>query len=145
MTKSATTSRGCGANGKPSAGRWRPCGGSTQRFPLRAMFWFWPKIAAALTSKHYWLVINCDSCGTVIDLDLRVKPRDPEASFGWRFPPPLQWAWQVAHHCVGAASVDLKQSGEKSWNGSARKHQLRALKSLAVGAIIIVLLILGVR
>ena len=41
--------------------------------------WFWPKIAAALTSKHHWLVINCDSCGTVVDLDLRVK-RDPEAS-----------------------------------------------------------------
>jgi hypothetical protein len=42
--------------------------------------WFWPKIAAALTSKHHWLIINCDSCGTVVDLDLRVKPRDPEAS-----------------------------------------------------------------
>ena len=42
--------------------------------------WFWPKIAAALTSKHHWLVINCDSCGTAIDLDLRGKPRDPEAS-----------------------------------------------------------------
>jgi hypothetical protein len=40
--------------------------------------WFWPKIAAALTSKHHWLIINCDSCGTVVDLDLRVKPRDPE-------------------------------------------------------------------
>jgi hypothetical protein len=26
------------------------------------------------------VVINCDSCGTVVDLDLRVKPRDPEAS-----------------------------------------------------------------
>ncbi|MGB9656264.1 MAG: hypothetical protein WCB75_13715 [Pseudolabrys sp.] len=26
--------------------------------------WFWPKIAAALTSKHHWLAINCDSCGT---------------------------------------------------------------------------------
>ena len=25
--------------------------------------WFWPKIAAALTSKHHWLVIACDSCG----------------------------------------------------------------------------------
>ena len=36
--------------------------------------WFWPKIAAALTSKDHWLVINCDSCGTVVDLDLRVKP-----------------------------------------------------------------------
>src|SRR5262249_5480465 len=42
--------------------------------------WFWPKIAAALTANHHWLVINCDSCGTVMDLDLRVKPRDPEAS-----------------------------------------------------------------
>jgi hypothetical protein len=42
--------------------------------------WFWPKIAAALTSKHHWLIIACDSCGTVIDLDLRMKPRDPEAS-----------------------------------------------------------------
>jgi hypothetical protein len=37
-------------------------------------------IIAALTTKHHWLIINCDSCGTVIDLDLRVKPRDPEAS-----------------------------------------------------------------
>ena len=25
-------------------------------------------------------MINCDSCGTVVDLDLRNKPRDPEAS-----------------------------------------------------------------
>src|SRR5262249_23781957 len=41
--------------------------------------WFWPKIAAALTSKYHWLVIACDSCDTVVDLDLRVKPRDPEA------------------------------------------------------------------
>src|SRR5215831_20571776 len=32
--------------------------------------WFWPKIAAALTSKHRWLIIACDSCGTVVDLDL---------------------------------------------------------------------------
>jgi hypothetical protein len=42
--------------------------------------WFWPKISAALTAKHPWLIIACDSCGTVIDLDLRVKPRDVEAS-----------------------------------------------------------------
>src|SRR5262245_26453054 len=42
--------------------------------------WFWPKIAAALTSKHPWLIIACDSCGTVVDLDLRVKQRNPEAS-----------------------------------------------------------------
>jgi hypothetical protein len=42
--------------------------------------WFWSKIAAAITAQHPWLVIACDSCGTVVDLDLRVKPRDPEAS-----------------------------------------------------------------
>jgi len=42
--------------------------------------YFWPKITAALTAKHPWLVIACDSCGTVVDLDLRVKPRDSEAS-----------------------------------------------------------------
>jgi hypothetical protein len=35
---------------------------------------------SAHASKHHWLVINCESCGTVTDLDLRVKPRDPEAS-----------------------------------------------------------------
>jgi hypothetical protein len=31
---------------------------------------FWPKIAAALTSKHHWLIIACDSCGTVVGLRL---------------------------------------------------------------------------
>ena len=46
----------------------------------RGYVWFLPKIAAALTSKHHWLIIACDSCATVVDLDLRVKPRDPEAS-----------------------------------------------------------------
>ena len=42
--------------------------------------WFWPTIAAALVTKHHWLIIACDSCDTVVDLDLRVKLRDPEAS-----------------------------------------------------------------
>ena len=42
--------------------------------------WFWPKIAAALVSRHHWLVVACDACDTVVDLDLRVKPRDSEAS-----------------------------------------------------------------
>ena len=26
--------------------------------------WFWPKMATALTAKHHWLIIACDSCGT---------------------------------------------------------------------------------
>lgn len=42
--------------------------------------WSWPKIAAAITAKHPWLVVASDACDTVVDLDLRVKPRDPEAS-----------------------------------------------------------------
>ena len=41
---------------------------------------FWPKIKAALVSKHHWLVIACDSCDSLVDLDLRAKPRDPEES-----------------------------------------------------------------
>ena len=73
--------------------------------------WFWPKIAAALTSKHHWLVINCDSCGTVVDLDLRVKQRDPEASIRVALRDvqcPAAMAMDVSAHCVVAASVDLK-------------------------------------
>jgi|SRR5271169_2819282 len=50
------------------------------RLSAKRAVWFWPKIAAAIIAKHPWLVIACDSYGTVVDLDLRVKPRDPEAS-----------------------------------------------------------------
>src|SRR5215475_632771 len=46
----------------------------------RGYIWFWPKIAAALTSKHHWLIIACDSCGAVVDLDLLFKSCDPEAA-----------------------------------------------------------------
>lgn len=49
------------------------------RLSAKKSAWFWPTIAAALTSKHHWLIIACDSCGTVIDLDLTVKRRDPNA------------------------------------------------------------------
>jgi hypothetical protein len=42
--------------------------------------WAWPTIGAALTTKHHWLVMACDSCGTVIEMDLTMKSRDPEAS-----------------------------------------------------------------
>ena len=50
------------------------------RLSAKGYSWFWPKITAAIIAKHHWLIIVCDSCGTVVDLDLRVKPRDPEAS-----------------------------------------------------------------
>lgn len=41
---------------------------------------FWPTIGAALTAKHHWVRIACDSCNTTTELDLRVKRRDPNAS-----------------------------------------------------------------
>ena len=41
--------------------------------------WFWPTVSAALASKHHWLIIACDACDTVVDLDLRVKRCDPDA------------------------------------------------------------------
>jgi len=50
------------------------------RLSAKGYAWAWPKIVAAITAKHPWLVMACDSCGIVVDLDLRVKPRDPEAS-----------------------------------------------------------------
>ena len=46
----------------------------------RGSAWFWPKISAALTARRPWVVIACDSCGMRGELDLRMKPRDPEAS-----------------------------------------------------------------
>lgn len=42
--------------------------------------WFWPKVGAALAAKHPWVAILCESCGGVMDLDLRMRPRDPEAA-----------------------------------------------------------------
>lgn len=42
--------------------------------------WAWPTVAAALTAKHPWVTIVCESCDGVADLDLRMKPRAPEAS-----------------------------------------------------------------
>ena len=38
----------------------------------------WPTIGVALISKHPWLIIACDACDTITDLDLRVKPRAPD-------------------------------------------------------------------
>src|SRR3974390_1355815 len=51
-----------------------------KKLSARRPVWFWPKIGAALTARHPWVVIACDSCDSVTDLDLRMKPRDPEAS-----------------------------------------------------------------
>jgi hypothetical protein len=49
------------------------------RLSARKTAWFWPTVAAALAS---WLVIACDACDTVIDLDLTVRSRraDPHCA-----------------------------------------------------------------
>jgi len=41
---------------------------------------FAPTIRAALITGHYWLIVVCRSCDLVLDLDLRVKRRPPEAT-----------------------------------------------------------------
>jgi hypothetical protein len=41
---------------------------------------FWPTVDTALLSKHPWVRIACDSCDTITEMDLRMKPRDPDAS-----------------------------------------------------------------
>lgn len=79
-TKSATTSRGCRAEWAAQRNALATVRRFNASLSAKGYSWFWPKISAALTSKHHWLVIACDSCETVVDLDLRVKPRDPEAS-----------------------------------------------------------------
>jgi hypothetical protein len=50
------------------------------RLAAGRMTWFWPTIGAALITKHHWLVIACDSCQTILEMDLTMKPRDPEAT-----------------------------------------------------------------
>jgi hypothetical protein len=50
------------------------------RLSSKGFAWFWPKIGAAITARHPWVSIVCDACGGFTDLDLRMKPRDPEAS-----------------------------------------------------------------
>ena len=38
------------------------------RLSAKGYSWLWPAIAAALTSKHHWLVIACNSCDTIMIL-----------------------------------------------------------------------------
>jgi hypothetical protein len=38
------------------------------------------------------MVITCDSCNTILETGLTMKPRDPEAAIGV-----LQRAWLAAH------------------------------------------------
>jgi hypothetical protein len=78
------------------------------------------------------LIVGCDSCGTVVDLDLSVKPRDPEAS-------------------IRVALRDVQCVGEKFrayWNvpsvAPAMRDILKAWDIWAVFAIAVVAVILAV-
>jgi len=51
-----------------------------ERLKAKSTAGFWPTVGTALTAKHPWVAILCESCGGVTDLDLRMKPRDPDAS-----------------------------------------------------------------
>ena len=62
-----------------NAANWRPSAASLQRFPPKAICVVLAQDCCGSYFKHHWLIIACDSCGTVVDLDLRVKPRDTEA------------------------------------------------------------------
>ena len=41
---------------------------------------FMPTIRAALLTGHHWMIVVCRSCDTLLDLDLRMKRRPPEAT-----------------------------------------------------------------
>src|SRR5262249_49342572 len=76
--------------------------------------WFWPKIAAALTANHHWLVINCDSCGTVMDLDLRVKPFGGLIASGWHTAG-LMTRLFIDHYLTKVASLGSPGGDELRW------------------------------
>lgn len=48
------------------------------RLSTRRTAGFWPTIRTALTAKHHWAEVLCESCGIVNDFDLSMKPRHPE-------------------------------------------------------------------
>ena len=78
-TNSTKTSNGCGVTVEAYEGSLAIVRQFNARLSAKKSAWFWPTIGAALASKHHWLIIACDACDTVIDLDLTVKRRDPDA------------------------------------------------------------------
>jgi hypothetical protein len=42
--------------------------------------WFMPTINGALAARYPWMIVLCRSCDTVIDFDLRMKPRKQDAT-----------------------------------------------------------------
>ena len=41
---------------------------------------FWPTIGTTIIAKHRWARVLCESCDSIADFDISMKPRDPEAS-----------------------------------------------------------------
>jgi hypothetical protein len=41
--------------------------------------WFLANHRRGADNEHHWLVVACDSCQTITEMDLSMKPRDPDA------------------------------------------------------------------
>lgn len=50
------------------------------RLEANLPLFFSPTIGAALLTKHHWLRLHCSGCDIVTEVDLRVVPRDPDAT-----------------------------------------------------------------
>jgi hypothetical protein len=46
---------------RADAARMGSAEGRARGLSVKGYVWFWPKITAALTSKHHWLIIACDA------------------------------------------------------------------------------------
>jgi hypothetical protein len=42
-------------------------------------------LGGAADTKHHWMVITCDSCNTILEMDPDYEPRDHEAPIRRRF------------------------------------------------------------
>ena len=45
----------------------------------RSVALFYPVIGVALLAKYHWVRIACDSCDSITELDLQMKPRNPHS------------------------------------------------------------------
>jgi len=120
-TKSATTSRGCGASGKRNAARWRPSAASTQPYPPKVMFGSGPKLQP-LSHQNItgWLSVATVAAPLLIWICVlsRVTQKLP---FGWRF---VKCNARVATATAGRASLrwrDIRQFENTSLSGFRSK------------------------
>jgi hypothetical protein len=84
-----------------------------ERLVSRRAAWFWPTVGAELLTKHHWLRLVCDGCETVIEMDLTVKRRRPDAPVSVALADvrcKMQRAWPAAHYRVGKVREALRSS-----------------------------------